>query len=85
MPTEAQSYVSSLHTSRTSSRIGDSRRMELNTTHTKFPPINQLNNEDLDLAEGALAEARPMIRKTENEIQRLRKQIEDISIGTDHI
>jgi len=64
MPREAKSYAtSSVSSSRVSSRRGDKRRMELNTTQTTFPIIRKPAIKVVDLSGEALAEARPVIRK----------------------
>ena len=86
MPIEAQSYATSVVSSRIPSRQGDKRRSELNSTKGSFfPKIKKPLIEVVDLSGAALAAAMPTIRKTEMEIKRLNSSIEDIKPCTEYI
>lgn len=59
--------------------------MELNTTQTTFPMIRNPAIKVVDLSGEALAEARPAIRKVQEEIESLSKSIEEMSLETEYI
>lgn len=89
IPRGRQSYVNSTRTSPATSRVpsgkGDRRRMELNSTQTSFPSISKPDVQVVDLSSDAFEEARPAIRKVQEEIEGLSKSIESISVDTEYI
>ena len=88
MPRGRQNYVTSARTSPATSRVpsgkGDRRRMELNSTQTSFPSISKPDIQVVDLSNDAFEEARPTIRKVQDEIEILSKSIESMNDDTEY-